>query len=222
VELALDTASDLAGLALTDAGALVSELTWRTRQNHSKELLPALEWLLGRAGATRSDLGAVFVCTGPGSYAGLRVGVSTAKALAYGLGIPVAGVGRLAAEADHAACGEGRRVVPVHAAGRAELAFAVYSRSRGEIVEVEAPRLGKADALLALVQPGDLVCGEMSEGLRDELSTRGAEWAPARPGRVWSVARLGLTRLAAGDVDSADSLVPLYLREPAIGPQPQA
>jgi len=223
VELAIDTASDLAGVALTAAGELVSELTWRTRQNHSKELLPAVELLLGRVGAAKSDIAAVFVCTGPGSYAGLRVGVSTAKALAYALGVPVAGVGRLAAEADCAACAASSgRVVPVHAAGRAELAFAVYSRLAGKLLEVEAPRLGRADALLALLRPGDLVCGDVSEALKAEVAARGSQWAPARPGRVLSVARLGQVRLVSGDVDSADSLVPLYLREPAIGPQPPA
>ncbi|HEY4685952.1 MAG TPA: tRNA (adenosine(37)-N6)-threonylcarbamoyltransferase complex dimerization subunit type 1 TsaB, partial [Dehalococcoidia bacterium] len=95
--VAIDTASDLAGVALTEEGALLGAVTWRTRQNQSRELLPALDWLLGRQGRGKEEIGAVFVCLGPGSYAGLRVGVSTAKALAFALDASLAGVGRLEA-----------------------------------------------------------------------------------------------------------------------------
>src|SRR6266498_2602240 len=98
--VALDTSSELAGVALVEDGLLLAETTWRTKRNHSRELLPSLDWLLGRVGRAKEDIGALFVCTGPGSYAGLRVGTSTAKALAYGLNAQIVGVGRLEADAE--------------------------------------------------------------------------------------------------------------------------
>jgi tRNA threonylcarbamoyladenosine biosynthesis protein TsaB len=70
LSIAIDTSSDVAGVCLAEAGQLLAEVTWRTRQNHSREVLPAIDWLLARQGRDKHDLVAVFVCTGPGSYAG--------------------------------------------------------------------------------------------------------------------------------------------------------
>jgi len=221
IEVALDTASDIAGVALTEEGALVAEVTWHTRQNHSRELLPTLDWLLSRQGLTKDDIAAVYVCLGPGSYAGLRVGVSTAKALAYALGVPIAGVGRLAAEAGGIATDGGPRVVAVHAAGRAELAWAAYGRKDGRLLELIPPRLGRQEALLKVLGPGDVVCGDLGPEILAALAARGVSQARPALARVLAVAAIGRNRLLAGDTDDPDSLVPLYLREPAIGPQPR-
>jgi len=219
IAASLDTASEIAGVALSDGETLVAEITWRTRQNHSRELLPALDWLLTSRGLTKASLEAVFVCLGPGSYAGLRAGLSTAKTLAFALDIPIAGVGRLAADAEIYALENGPPVYAVHAAGRAELAWAAFRRLDQRLVEVLAPRLGRAGDLLDTVRPGDIVCGEVPEVLRDELRQRNALLTSEGRSRVIAVARLGAQRLAQGQVDAADSLVPMYLREPAIGPQ---
>ena len=78
MELSIDTASEMASLAVSREGVLQAEITWRCRRNHTVELLPTIERLLAQAGASKADLTAVFVCTGPGMYTGLRVGVSTA------------------------------------------------------------------------------------------------------------------------------------------------
>src|SRR6266545_6471712 len=157
--VAIDTSSELAGVALVESGLLLAETTWRTKQNHSRELLPTLDWLLGRVGRAKEDIGALFVCTGPGSYAGLRVGMSTAKALAFALDAGIVGVGRLEADAEPLVTLTPRRVVAVHAAGRAELAWAAYQREEGdEIAELQAPRLGDLDTLLKNLKPEDLIC----------------------------------------------------------------
>jgi hypothetical protein len=115
---------------------------------------------------------------------------------------------------------DGRRIVAVHAAGRAELAWAAYERRDGALIELEAPRLSPRVAFAEGLGKGDVVVGELDEALRENVIARGAGVAPAGSGRVVAVARLGWLRLQSGAVDSADSLVPLYLREPAIGPQP--
>jgi len=220
--VAIDTASDLAGVALTEEGALLGAVTWRTRQNQSRELLPALDWLLGRQGRGKEEIGAVFVCLGPGSYAGLRVGVSTAKALAFALDASLAGVGRLEADAEPLVAAAQGRVVAVHAAGRAELAWAAYGRGDDRPQELVAPRLSTAEALVDALQPGDRVCADpkaLPASLGDAIAARDAVFVEAAPDRVLAVARLGQARLARGAVDNPDTLVPLYLRAPAIGPQ---
>ncbi len=221
IAVAIDTASDLAGVAVTDAGEFLSSLTWRTRQNHSRQLLPALDWLLTQQGRSKEEIGAVFVCLGPGSYAGLRVGVSTAKALALGLDASLVGVGRLEADAFPLVFAAPGRVLAVHAAGRAELAWAAYVRDGAGVREVIPPRLGAADALFESLAAGDIVCAEsrMVEQLAAAIAGRGAAALETSPARVLAIARLGQQRLALGAVDNPDTLVPLYLRAPAIGPQ---
>jgi tRNA threonylcarbamoyladenosine biosynthesis protein TsaB len=221
--LAIDTASDVAGAALMDGEALLAETTWRAHQSHSVQLLPAIDWLLAHVGRSKAEIGAVAVCLGPGSYAGMRVGISTAKALAFGLEAKIVGVGRLAAEALPVAEASGARVVAVQAAGRAELAWAVYQLSEGDLLEPSPPRLGSLPEFLATLGKGDAVTGDIDRldaATVDALAERGCRLVPASSARVVAVARLGLKRLARGEADDADTLVPLYLRAPAIGPQP--
>jgi tRNA threonylcarbamoyladenosine biosynthesis protein TsaB len=219
VELSIDTASDWASIAVSDAGALVGEMTWRSRRQHSVQLLPAVENLLARLGVDKGKLRAVFVCAGPGGYAGLRVGVSTAKGLAFALGASIVGVGRLEVEAyEFADCG--RPVVAVHRAGRGEVAWAAYQGPRSEWREVLSPRMSTPEALMAEAPPDALFCAEEGDGVEEMLAVAGASVrvTPVRR-RAGVLAELAWRRLSAGDVDDARTLVPLYLREPAIGPQ---
>lgn len=221
--LAIDTTSDLAGVALMQDGALLGEVTWQAHQSHSRQLLPALEWLLGHVDRDKSQIGSIAVCLGPGSYAGMRVGLSSAKALAYALGVPLAGVGRLAAEALPIAEASGGRVVPVQAAGRAELAWAAYRCEDGELTELEPPQLTPAASLPKRLRKGDLITGDIDRldtELLAALAARSCRLVPVSSSRAVAVGRLGLQRFLAGDTDDPDSLSPLYLREPAIGPQP--
>jgi len=221
--LAIDTAGEEAGIALAEAGRPLGQVSWRTQRNQSRELLPAIDWLLRHLGRDKREVAALAVCLGPGSYAGLRVGLSTAKALAFGLEVPIAGVGRLAAEALAPAEASGRRVIALQAAGRAELAWAGYKWEDERLVEVSPPRLSRLEGVLAFLGPGDLVTGEVDRldtAAKAALSARGSRLLGLSAPRAVSVLRLGLERLAAGDADDAQTLVPLYLRAPAIGPPP--
>lgn len=221
VELTIDTASEMASVALSREGSLEAELTWRCPRNHSVELLPTVEELLRRSGADKSELTAVFVCIGPGSYTGLRVGVSTAKGLAFALGLAIVGVGRLEADAYQHADYRGP-VCAVHRAGRGELAWALYESEGSRWREIVPPRLSMPEVLLTDKRlTSALFCGEISDELADNL--RGA-FGPSTPiaqgaasiRRAATIAELAWRRLAAGDKDDAASLKPIYLREPAI------
>jgi tRNA threonylcarbamoyladenosine biosynthesis protein TsaB len=221
--LAIDTTSDLAGVALMLDDALLGEVTWQAHQSHSRQLLPALDWLLGHVSRDKAEIGAIAVCLGPGSYAGMRVGLSSAKALAYGLEVPLVGVGRLAAEALSIAEASDARVVPVQAAGRAELAWAAYRCENGELTEMEPPQLVPAADLQKRLRKADVITGDIDRldtEMLAALAAKGCRLVPVTTSRAVSVARLGLRRLARGEHDDVDALAPLYLRAPAIGPQP--
>src|SRR5215213_9785687 len=91
VLVAIDTSTQLAGLALFD-GTVQAELTWQAGRRHSSELLPQLERLLGLVPLDVSQIRAVAVARGPGSYTGVRVGLAVAQGLAVALGVPAYGV----------------------------------------------------------------------------------------------------------------------------------
>lgn len=227
MELTIDTASEMASVGLSQEGALVAELTWRCPRNHSAELLPTLQYLMQRAGVDKSDLQAIFVCTGPGGYTGLRVGVSTAKGLAFALGLPLVGVGRLEVDAYQHADYPGP-ICPIHRAGRGELAWAVYARDASGWREVLPPRLSSLDGLLAAGRrrlKSALFCGEISEELAERLrEALGRQVAGAGAAlsvrRAGFIAELAWRRLVAGQTDDAASLKPIYLRE-AVVAQPR-
>src|ERR687885_1565664 len=90
--LAFDTATDTATSALVDDGEVLGE-----RASRAVRILADLDALLGDAGREQADVEALVVGTGPGTYTGLRMGLVTARALAFALRIPVAGVSTLAA-----------------------------------------------------------------------------------------------------------------------------
>jgi tRNA threonylcarbamoyladenosine biosynthesis protein TsaB len=236
--LAVDTASDVAGVAVMEDERLLGEVTWYAHQSHSRQLLPAIDWLLGHVGREKTEISRVGVCLGPGSYAGMRVGISTAKALAFGLGVSLTGIGRLAADALPIAETTGGRVVAIQAAGRAELAFAAYElenssreppprtqgggATRGELVERIEPHLGSHDVFLRSLRPGDAIAGDidrLNETIAAAIEAAGCRLVANETPRVISIAHLARRRFIVGQVDNPDTLVPLYLRAPAIGPQ---
>lgn len=226
MELTIDTASDMASVALSQEGAIVAELTWRCPRNHLSELLPAVQYLMQRAGVDKSDLRAIFVCIGPGGYTGLRVGVSTAKGLAFVLRLPLVGVGRLETDAYQHADYPGP-ICPIHRAGRGELAWAVYARDASGWREVVPPRLSSLDDLLAAGRrrlKSALFCGEISEDLAERLREALGRQAAVAGAAAMSVRRAGFIaelawrRLVAGQTDDASSLKLIYLREAVVTP----
>jgi tRNA threonylcarbamoyladenosine biosynthesis protein TsaB len=221
MELSIDTASQIASIGLSQEGSLLAEITWRCQRNHTVELLPTIDKLLAQAGVAKEEIVAIFVCTGPGMYTGLRVGVSTAKGLAAGLGLPVVGVGRLELDAYPHAAFPGP-IVAVHRAGRGDLACATY---RGDPWrETAPPRLSRPEQLARRLRQRTLFVGEVDDELAALLqaSTR-ARAVIASPAastrRAAALAELAFARLAAGRADDVAGLRLVYLRPPVSGPQ---
>jgi tRNA threonylcarbamoyladenosine biosynthesis protein TsaB len=215
MELTIDTASALASVALAGQGALIAELTWTSDRGHAADLLPAVERLLAAVGRERSEIRAVFVNRGPGGYAGLRVGISTALALAFALDAEVLGFGRLEADA-YPYLPLGRPVCAIHDAGRGEFAWAVYQALDGEARELSPPRIGRPDEVAVTVPAGSVVTGELRrfngplpDGVSLVTGTAGQRHAATGAELAWR-------RFAGGARHSRLALTPLYLREPNI------
>ncbi len=218
LELAIDTAGTVASVALSSEGTLLAELTWRTRANHSAELIPAIETVLAQAGCEREQIRVLFVDRGPGAYAGLRVGISTAMGLALALGTELLAAGRLELDAYPHAAFPGP-ICPIHQAGRGDLAWAVYRGSAAGVEELSAPRLSTLTELLEQAPRDALFCGELAgidTTLRERLPEARCASTAASLRRAAALAELGWRRFCAGARDNPLSVEALYLREPAI------
>ena len=115
--LGIDTSADCCAVALHGDG-VVASASERMQRGHAERLMPMIDRLLDEAGVGYADLTRIAVCTGPGSFTGLRVGIAAARGLALGLGIPTVGVDRFAVAASGAT-----EVVTVRIAGRAGVVF---------------------------------------------------------------------------------------------------
>ncbi|MFS0674415.1 tRNA (adenosine(37)-N6)-threonylcarbamoyltransferase complex dimerization subunit type 1 TsaB [Ornithinibacillus sp. 179-J 7C1 HS] len=95
--LAMDTSNQALGVAILKDKEIVGEVVTNIAKNHSVRLMPAIEHLMKEVNLTPKELGKVVVAKGPGSYTGVRIGLTTAKTLAWSLNIPVVGVSSLEA-----------------------------------------------------------------------------------------------------------------------------
>ena len=93
--LAIDTSCKTAMVSLSENGTVIAAVQLHDNKTHSVKMLPAVEYVLSSADTKFEDLGALAVTTGPGSYTGLRIGVTTAKTLSYTLKIPLIGINTL-------------------------------------------------------------------------------------------------------------------------------
>ena len=192
------------------------------RPQHASRLL-ALSRRRSRAPAPRwQDVERIAVGVGPGAFTGLRIGVATARALAQGRGLPLAGVSSLEALARGAeAEAGGRPVLAVIDARRGE-AFAAAWHGAERLLEPLAIAPGDLAAKLGAGRlAGPLAAGDGAVRFREQLERAGAvvpeDRSPAHRVSAIEVCRLG----AAGDVTDRDRLVPEYRREPDAEPRPQ-
>jgi tRNA N6-adenosine threonylcarbamoyltransferase len=203
--LALDTATTTIVVAAgTRDGHVLASEAFAGRYRHSQELLPAVVRVIDEAALRRADLSGVIVGTGPGAFTGLRVGIATAKTLAHELRCPIVGIATssaLLAAVDGAAVlwlPSGPRELVRVLAGADPVVVAA-----GEPGAAQAPAAGDlAVDLDGRAPEGALVLG------RDAVAGLGA-----------SLLALGAARLAAGDTDDPERLVPRYASPPrgAIG-----
>jgi tRNA threonylcarbamoyl adenosine modification protein YeaZ len=220
MQLAIDTSTDTASLALVQDGEVLAELTWRCGQNHTVQLLPHLAHLLDKTEVNLQSLSCIIVARGPGSFNGLRVGISTAKGLAFSLGIPIVGISTLETDAyQHAETG--LPICPIFNAGREEIATAIYQKKQNKWHQLTSEHITTVDTLCSQIATKTIFCGEftpfIATELRKQLKQRAIIPPPAtRLRRASFLAELGQQRLEAGDYDNPATLQPLYLRRPPI------
>lgn len=224
-QLAIDTATDLAGLALAERGQVIAEVTWPARRNHTQELIPGLLHLLAQAKMELKELDGIIVARGPGSFTGLRVGVAVAKGLAHGLRLPLVGVSTLEVTAyQHAPTSH--PICSILEAGRGEVAAALFQAPRGRWRRLRPEQILPPEEVVPWIEHRTLFCGEMSAStvalLRERLGHR-AVMVKGAFGlrRAGFLAELGWRRLARRQFEDVASFAPLYLRPAAAEARPR-
>ncbi len=220
MQLAIDTSTDTASLALVQDSEVLAELTWHCGQNHTTQLLPHLAHLLKQTKLNLQSTSCIIVARGPGSFNGLRVGISTAKGLAFSLGIPIVGISTLEVEAYQYA-ETGLPICPIFNAGRGEIATAIYQTKHNEWRQLATEHITTVEALCSQITEKTIFCGEfipfMATQLRKKLKEKAIIPSSAALFRRASfLAELGLKRVKAGNYDNPATLQPLYLRRPPI------
>jgi tRNA threonylcarbamoyladenosine biosynthesis protein TsaB len=223
--LAIDTATRWTGLALHDGRSIVAESGWRSNNTQTMELAPAVADMIAKAGLTASDLSAVAVAIGPGSYTGLRIGLGFAKGLVLANRAKLIGISTLDIMAAATAEYPGRLVVVVEA-GRSRVCAGGYQWRAGKGWQVDGePDIFAWEELLENIDEPATLIGEIAPSAAKLVKTSGKDLkiVPAVKSvrRAGFLAELAWLRLRRGWIDNPDELVPIYLRDPsgAIPPQ---
>lgn len=155
MKLALDTTLSSGSIALADGERILYSACFDIRITHSETLMPAIDHALKFCGVAREELQEVDVCRGPGSFTGLRIGLATAKGIAFGLNIPLYAWSSL----ELAALGASGLDKPILAVIDAKMREVYYALYDSELQELIAPQVGKPEALAALETDDFILCG---------------------------------------------------------------
>ena len=218
--LAVDTSSQAGSCALWNDGILQGEFFLHLSFTHSQTLMPMVESLLEITGCRLQQIDFFAVSTGPGSFTGLRIGISTVKGMAMALHKPCIAVSTLAALAENMALFDGI-ILPVMDARRRQVYTAEFESRNGEIARRTQDGTQSVDTLRERVianpiQPVVLV-GDGAAMCKDAMADLNhVRIAPEslRHQRAGSVAVAAARLAEQGSVCSAESLHPAYLRLP--------
>lgn len=218
--LSIDTSTMMGGVAVMDEDkGLLSETRARVKAGHSGRLMPEIDGALKRASLSLSDIDALSVTTGPGSFTGLRIGLSTVKGLSYSTGIPVVAVPTLEAFAwnlphfPHPVC-------PMLDARKKEVYAAVFSTRKGDIKRLVeessirpaalADELSKFESVMLLGQGAELYKRLFIEALGEKALFAPPHLMVPAPS---ASAELGLRKALKGEFSDPATLSPFYIRK---------
>jgi len=216
--LALETSGRSGSVAALFGNNLLVQIELDPGQRSAASLAPTVRQLLLQAGWPPRSVQLVAVAIGPGSFTGLRIGVTTAKLLAYAAGAECLGIETLDVIAAQTPLDIDRRLlVAASDAGRGELFTKRFAQdASGEWAPSDETAIEPIDAWLGRLTPDDAVTGPAIEMLADRLPAGVMAVEPAlRQPMAATVGRLAAVRYAAGQRCDAWSLAPFYLRRSA-------
>lgn len=195
-----------------DQDKLLYSAFFDIRITHSETLMPALDNAMAICGFAPKDISELFVCCGPGSFTGLRIGIATAKGIAFGLNIPVNTYNSLQLSA-FPCIDTGKNILCIIDAKMQEVYAAMYD---SHLNEIHSPKAMKPEDILAWDLSGAILCGSGCHILKPLLQGRNICYASAYHNIPRAETMFFLPEIATPtthDSNSISDLEPLYLRE---------
>jgi tRNA threonylcarbamoyladenosine biosynthesis protein TsaB len=213
--LAIDTSTQWMGISIFDGCMVLYEKVWKTERKHTVELTPAINSALHDTAMDRSDLKAVAVALGPGSFTSLRIGLAVAKGFSLSLHIPLIGVPTLEISARGIPL-QNMNLICLLRAGRGRFAAMRFIKEDTKWVSNSDLFVTTAKDLEKTITSRTLVCGEMNTDEKKILSRR---WRnvqivapPLNIRRPSILAAIAYERFLNEDFDDSASTAPIYLR----------
>ncbi|MDJ0985341.1 MAG: tRNA (adenosine(37)-N6)-threonylcarbamoyltransferase complex dimerization subunit type 1 TsaB [Desulfobacterales bacterium] len=215
--LALDTATASCSVAITDERRTYAELTTRKNQTHSKHLMQMIDSVLESAGLHIDDLGGFALTIGPGSFTGLRIGISTIKGLALATDKPVVGISSLETLAWQCAH-RNILISPLLDARKAEIYGATYRFIDNCLVEQTPAMASAPEAFIRKIKEPCIFVGCGAQLYRQTIEKSMGPNAHFMPDdqnliKASSIAFLSMNRFKTSDTDGVADLVPRYIRK---------
>jgi len=225
--LAINTSTLQFSLALTKMNShLLGECTLTPLQKHYGNLFPSLAFLLESAGKRLKDIRAVAIATGPGSFTGLRVGLSLAKGICHGLHVPLVDIPTLEALAGQIPCSD-LPITSVVDSRRGEVFVAqfLWDRASGVMNRLIDDQCVKLEDLPAIGKGPTILIGNnlgTQAPILQKIMDERVSFAPEDKWhiRASTIAQLGLQRFSKGKEATLAECSPVYFRPPDIRPNP--
>lgn len=217
--LALEASAKAASCCVCRDDFLLAQSYQHSGLTHSRTLLPMVEDLLKNSGLSLDDMELIAVANGPGSFTGLRIGVSTAKGLAWAKALPCAGCSTLESMAWNLSHLEGADICCAMDARRSQVYAARFVIEGGRPVRLRADEAISAAQLAEEIKnrkKPQILVGDGWELCYNELTSRALPCSVAPPHlrypSAWGVARCALAMAERGELTTAAALAPAYHR----------
>lgn len=215
--LAVDTATTSCSVAIVDKTYLLSEFTLSKEETHSKHLMDMIKAALTMSGLNLSDLDGFAVTRGPGSFTGLRIGISTIKGLALASEKPVVGVSSLETLALQMSYSRDL-ICPILDARRGEVYFSRYRFLNGHLKKQTKERVAPPDKAVEDLNESCLFVGNGALLYKEiilEKMGKSASFAPMIQNtiRASTMAYLSMAKFEKNDTDDIEKILPYYIRK---------
>jgi len=212
----IETSGLIGNIAVCDGSTVVGKKTYGKNFSHGKEIVSSLKSIFNEIKWEPNDIDLIAVSIGPGSYTGLRIGVTCAKTLAYGLGKPVIDVPTLDVLVENVRDNNAKTICPVIDAKRKSVYACIYDRNNNENRKITDFLIISPDGLIDMLPESTLIFGDGIAPYKDIFSQKDlaiVEDEKLGIADAANVAGLGMERYEQGMRCEINALAPLYLRK---------
>ena len=215
--LAVDTATTSCSVAIVDQTSLLSEFTIDREETHSKHLMDMIKTVLRMSGLNFSDMDGFAITRGPGSFTGLRIGISTIKGLVVASEKPVVGVSSLKTLAFQVSYSR-YLICPILDARKGEVYFSRYRCLNGHLIKQTKESVAPPDKAVDDLNESCLFVGNGALLHKEMILEKMGEFAFFAPIiqntiRASTIAYLSMAKFEKKDTDDIEKILPYYIRK---------